>query len=155
MVTIRTVQNIKLGSRITFANGVYAILLGIFYLVFTNFIMKINFRAIDGISWGFFDKFNPQIGWLFFRLFILLGLVLIAVGACIIYLSHIIAKKKEKDFWVVLFIIGIIFWTGLFVIEALNRNIYTIVLSFFGWLTFIIGMLIPIGYYLEKPYKEY
>jgi len=155
MVTIRTVQNINLGSRITFANGVYAIFLGIFYLVFTNFIMKINFRAIDGISWGFFDKFNPEIGGLFFRLFILISLVIMAMGACIIYLSHIIKKKKEKDFWIVLFIIGIIFWTGLFVIEALNRNIYTIVLSFIGWLTFIMGMLIPIKYYLEKPYRDY
>ena len=155
MVTIRTVQNIKLGAKITFANGIYAILLGLFYLTFSQFILKINFRSIDGISWGFFDKFNPAIGSMFIRLFILVSLIIFATGACIIYISYIIGKKKEKDLWIVLFIIGIIFWTGLFIIEALNRNIYTILLSFTGWLWFIIGMLIPIKYYLEKPFDEY
>jgi hypothetical protein len=154
MVTIRTIENIKLGSRITFANGIYAILLGIFYFIMKDFILKINFRSL-GSSWGFFDKFNPEISALFGRLFILVGLIIIATGAGIIYLSHIIQKKKEKDFWIVLFIIGIIFWTGLFIIEALNKNIYTITLSFVGWLTFVIGMLIPIKYYIEKPYVDY
>lgn len=155
MVTIRTVQNIKLGARITFANGVYALLLGAFYMFFAEFILKINFRAIDGISWGFFDKFNPAIGSMFVRLFILVSLIIFATGIFIIYMSHVISKKKEKDFWIILFIIGIIFWSGLFTIEALNKNIYTILLSFTGWLWFVIGMLIPIKYYLEKPYDTY
>ena len=99
MVTIRTVQNIKLGARITLWNGIYTILLGIFYLVFTNIILKINFSAIKDASWGFFDKFNPEIGAMFGRLFILVGLIIIAIGACIIYLSYTISKKKEKDYW--------------------------------------------------------
>jgi len=155
MVTIRTIENIKLGSRITFLNGIYAILLGIFYIVSSNFLLTVNFRQIQDASWGFFEKFNPEIATLFGRLFILVGLIIIAAGICIIYLSHIIAKKKEKDFWIVLFIIGIIFWTGLFIIEALNKNIYTISLGFIGWISFIVGMLIPIKYYLEKPYDRY
>lgn len=154
MVNIKTIKNIKLGSKITLINGIYAILLGIFYLAFSNFILKINFQAIDS-AWGFFERYNAEIGSLFGRLFILVGLIIIAVGACIIYLSHCISKKKEKDLWIVLFIIGIIFWSGLFTIEALNQNLYTITLTFIGWITFIIGMLIPIRYYLEKPYDSY
>ena len=154
MVTIRTVQNIKIGSRITLLNGIYAILLGIVYLVFARNILKINFSAI-GSLWAFFDKFNPEIGSLFVRLFILVGLVIIATGAGITYLSHMISKKKEKDYWVVLFLIGIIFWIGLFTIEALNKNLYTIIASFIGLLSFIIGMLIPIKYYFRKPYETY
>ena len=155
MVTIRTVQNIKLGARLTLINGIYAIFLGIFYLFFSEFIMQVNFSKIEGITWGFFDKFNPAIGSLFFRLFILVGLIIIAMGAAIIYLSYNIMKKKEKDLWIVLFIIGMIFWTGLFVIEALNKNMYTISLGILGWASFILGMLIPIKYYLQKPYQEY
>jgi len=154
MVAIRTIENIKTGSRITLWNGIYAILLGFFYLIFSNFILKINFRALEG-SWGFFDKFNPEISALFGRLFILVGLIIVAVGAGIVYLSYSIAKKKEKDLWVVLFVIGIIFWSGLLTIEILNQNVYTISLSFIGWITFIIGKIIPIKYYLEKPYSSY
>jgi hypothetical protein len=155
MVTIRTVQNIKLGAKITFVNGIYAIICAILYFIFFEFLMTINFSKIEGASWGFFDKFNPAIGSLFFRLFLLVALVIIAMGAAIMYLSYNIMKKKEKDLWVVLFIVGMIFWTGLFTIETLNKNYYTMIFSFIGWLSFIIGMLIPIKYYLEKPYTEY
>jgi len=154
MVTIRTVENIKLGSKITFANGIYAILLGFAYIFFFREIMRINFRHVN-TTWGFFEKYNPAISSMFLRFFILIGLIIIAVGASIIYLSAIIHRKKEKDMWVVLFTIGIIFWTGLLTIEVLNLNIYTIFLSFLGWLSFIIGMIIPIKYYIEKPYDSY
>ena len=153
MVTIRTVQNIKIGSRITFLNGIYAILLGIVYLVFARNILKINFSAI-GSLWAFFDKFNPEIGSLFVRLFILVGLVIVATGAGITYLSHIISKKKEKDYWIVLLIMGVIFWTGLFIIEAMNKNVYTITASVIGWISFVIGMVIPIKYYFQKSYQD-
>lgn len=155
MVTIRTVQNIKFGSKITLLNGIYAIFLGFFYIIFSKFILNINFKSIKDITWGFFYKFNPEIASMFGRLFILVGLIIIGTGGAIIYLSNTISRKKEKDLWIVLFIIGIIFWTGLFTIEALNKNPYTITASFIGWLSFVIGMLIPIKYYLEKPYDSY
>ena len=154
MVTIRTIEHIKTGAKINMWNGIYAVLLGFFYLIFSDFILKINFRAL-GDSWGFFDKFNPDLSALFGRLFILVGLIIVAVGAGLIYLSHTVAKKKEKDLWIVLFIIGIIFWSGLLTIEILNKNYYTIAMSFFGWITFVVGMFIPIRYYLEKPYDSY
>jgi len=149
MVTIRTIENIKLGSKITLINGIYAILLGIFYLIYKEFILKISFRAFDA-SWGFFDRYSPEISALFSRLFILVGLIIIASGICIIYLSYQIHRKKEKDLWIVLLVIGMIFWSGLFIIEALNKNVYTTALSFIGWLSFIIGTVIPIKYYVQR-----
>jgi len=146
---IRTIENIKLGAKITRFNGIYAILLGIFYLAYKEFILKVNFDSF-GASWGFFDKYSPEVSALFGRLFILVGLIIIAVGICIIYLSNQINKKKEKDLWVILGIIGITFWMGLFTIEALNRNIYTTVLSLIGLLSFVIGTAIPIKYYIRS-----
>ena len=154
MVNIKTIKNIKLGSKITLVNGIYAILIGIFYLTFSNFILKINFESM-GIAWGFFERYNAEISALFGRLFILVGLIVIAIGAGIIYLSYCIIKEKEKDLWIVLFFIGIVFWSGLFIIEALNQNWYTIGMTLVGWVSFIIGMMIPIRYYIEKPYKSY
>lgn len=154
MLTIRTIEHIKTGARITLLNGIYAILLGIFYAIFSGFIMKIDFRAIES-SWGFFERYNHEISSLFLKYFILISVIIIAVGVCIIYLSFHILKKKEKATWVVLFIIGIVFWSGLLTVEILNKNIYTICLGFIGWASFILGMIIPIKYYTEKSYDTY
>jgi len=71
------------------------------------------------------------------------------------YLSDFIYKRKEKTTWVILFVSGIISWAGLLTISILVKNWILIVLDFIGWLTFILGMLIPINYYLEKKYREY
>ena len=40
-------------------------------------------------------------------------------------------------------------------IDILDVAVYLGAIVFIGWLIFIIGMLLPISYYLEKPYKEY
>lgn len=154
MLTIKTIENIKFGSKITLFNGIYVILLGIYYALFSDLIMTDNFRAFDSF-WSFFTRYNSKIGLLFTKNFILMGLFMIAIGICIIYFSMQISKKKEKIDWVILFIIGILFWSGLFIIELFNINLYTIILSFIGWLSFIIGMIIPIRYYIEKPYDSY
>jgi len=154
MLTIRTVQNIKVGSRITYLNGIYAIILGLFYIIFFKFIIKINFRKIDAI-WQIFEKYNPQISQIFIRLFILKGIFIIALGIILIYLSLYILKKKDKNAWFVLFIIGVLFWASLLVIEIFDKNIYTIIASAVGWIMFIIGMLLPIKYYIEKEEEGY
>ena len=149
MITADTLRKVKFGAKLTFANGIYAIFLGIFYLFLTEFILKINFKML-GSSWGFFDRYNAELGALFSRLFILVGIIIIAMGIAIIYLSYCILKKKAKDLWVVLFIIGVIFWSGLTAIEACNMNIYTIGTSLFGLISFLIGMTIPLRYYLHS-----
>lgn len=154
MVTIQTIENIKLGSKITLYNGIYAILTGLFYILCYNWIMRENFRAVKSV-WQVFYKYNPDISSLFFQLFFLKGLLIIALGIFIIYLSIFINKKKEKSTWVILFITGVIFWAGLLITEVLSRNIYTILLSFFGWFSFVIGQLIPIKYYVHKVYDSY
>jgi len=154
MLTIRTVQNIKRGSRITYINGIYAIILGIIYISLFKFIIKVNFRKIDAI-WQIFEKYNPGISSIFIRLFILKGIFIIALGIIIIYLSLYILKKKDKNAWFVLFIIGVLFWASLLVIEIFDKNIYTIIAAGIGWIMFIIGMLLPIKYYIEKEETGY
>jgi hypothetical protein len=99
--------------------------------------------------------YSWDISYLFYLFNILIGLLLISNGITIAYLSDFIIKRKEKITWVILFITGIISWAGLLTISILFQSIVLIVLSFIGWLIFIIGMLLPISYYLEKPYKEY
>jgi len=154
MLTIRTLENIKRGASITFYNGIYAILFGIFYLVFFRFILKENFRAIT-IVWQVFAKYNPALNSLLVRLMVLKGLFIITIGIAIIYLSLYILRKKDRATWIILFIIGLTFWPILLTFEILDKNLYTTVLSSIGWITFIIGMIIPIRYYMQRNYTEY
>ncbi|MEK6873012.1 MAG: hypothetical protein AABW90_03290 [Nanoarchaeota archaeon] len=148
------IQRVKQGAKITLVNGIYMIFLGAFFIVLVNFNMKQNFNAINQL-WGFFSKFNPEISFLFALFNILLGIFLISAGIIIIYLSDFIIKRKEKTTWVMLFLFGITNWVGLLIITILLKNIILISLTFIGWVSFIIGMLLPIQYYLEKGYREY
>lgn len=154
MLTIKTLEKIKKGAWITLLNGGYTILFGILYLSLMSFILKINFRHIE-IVWQVFQKYNPEANFLIVRLMILKGIFIIAIGIIITYLSNYLLKKKEKITWVILFTIGIIFWPAVLVMEFLDGNIYTITASSIGWITFIIGMLIPIKYYTQREYSEY
>ena len=148
------IRRVKQGAKITLYNGIYMILFGVFYSVFFKFNMKQNFNAILEL-WGFFAKFNPEITKLFVLFNILIGLFLISTGITIIHLSDFILKRKEKMTWVILFLSGIITWGGLLFISILFKNPVLIILSLIGWVIFIIGMLLPIRYYLEKSYREY
>ena len=148
------IKRVKQGARITFYNGIYMILFGGFYIGFIKFNMTQSFNAISEL-WGFFTKFNPEISTLFLLFNTLIGFFLISTGITVIYLSDFIMKRKEKMTWVILFLSGIISWGGLFIISFLFKNQILIALSFIGWLSFIIGMLLPIKYYMEKSYREY
>ena len=154
MLTIQTVENIKKGSQITLFNGIYAILVGILYLIFLFPILKMNFRSID-VIWQIFSKYNPELSSMVIQMMILKGIMIIATGITIIYLSNYIIRKKDKTAWVILFLVGLIFWPTILTLEIMSKNFYTIVASFIGWLTFVIGMLIPLKYYMQKEYPEY
>jgi len=148
------IKRVKQGAKITLYNGIYSVLLGIFYIFFVNLIMIMNFNSISRL-WGFFIKYEPEISRLFYLLNINIGIFLIVIGIIIIYLSYFIYKRKEKMVWVILFISGIISWAGLLTITILMKNIVLIILSSIGWITFVFGMILPIRYYLEKEYREY
>lgn len=148
------IHRVKQGARITYYNGLYMILIGIFVIFFIDFNMFINFNTIPQL-WSFFIKYNWKIAYMFILLNVLTGILMISQGILHMYLSDFIIKRKEKMTWVILFISGIISWAGILTIFTLFKNWYWITLGFIGWLVFIIGMLIPIQYYLEKPYKEY
>ncbi len=148
------IRRVKRGASITFYNGIYMIILGIYFISFVNFNMKTNFNSISQL-WGFFSKFNTEIAFLFLLFNMIVGVFLISNGVNIMYLSDFIYKRKEKMPWVILFFSGLISWVGLLTIMILAKNLLLIILSFLGWLTFAIGMLLPIRYYLEKSYREY
>jgi len=154
MLTVQTVHNIKRGAWMTYYNGIYAVILGIVYLFFVKTIIKMNFKSIDAV-WQVFAKYNPELSSMIVRVLILKGVLIIAVGVAIVYLSNYILKKKEKAAWVVLFIIGLMFWGTLLAVEIFDRNWYTIIAVLVGWLTFIIGMLLPLKYYLQRDQIEY
>ena len=148
------IQRVKLGARITLINSIYMIFLGVFFIVLVNFNMKKNFNVINQL-WGFFSKFNPEISFIFYLFNILIGVFLISSGIIMFYLSDFIIKRKEKMTWVMLFLFGIINWVGLLIVTVLLKNLLLILLTFIGWVSFVFGMLLPIGYYLEKSYREY
>ena len=148
------IRKVKQGAKITFYNGAYMILFGVFYAIFAKFNMKHNFNAISEL-WGFFAKFNPEITSLFYLFNILIGLFLISTGITVMYFSDFIIKRKDKMTWVILFLSGLIAWVGLLIISFLFKNYILIILSLIGWLTFVFGMLLPISYYMEKSYREY
>ena len=148
------IQKVKQGARMTYANGFYMMLLGLFIIFFDNFNMKINFNSIEQL-WGFFSKFNSQIANIFILFHILIGIMLLTSGIIIVYLSDYIIKRKEKMTWVMLFLFGVTNWVTLLIITILLKNNILIIITFIGWLTFSIGMLLPISYYLQKNYREY
>ena len=154
MLTIKTVENIKLGSRITYFNGIYAVLTGLYYIIFCNWILKTNLRAFSSV-WAVFSKYNPDLAMLLVKLQVIQGILVIALGLSIIYLSAYIARRKDRSAWVALFVMGLLLWAGLLTLEILNWNLTNIIITGIGWLMFIIGMLIPIGYYLGKSDYEY
>tara|TARA_Y100000310_G_C20295011_1_gene628954 strand:+ start:241 stop:693 length:453 start_codon:yes stop_codon:yes gene_type:complete len=148
------IQTVKQGARITYANGLYMMLLGLFLIFFDNMNMKINFTEINQL-WGFFSKFNPEIANIFILFHILIGILLFSSGIVILYLSDYIIKRKEKMTWVMLFLFGIINWVALLIITIILGNTILMIATFIGWVTFSIGMLLPINYYLQKSYREY
>ncbi len=148
------IKRVKQGARITQYTGIYMIVLGVFFIFFVNFNMKNNFNEIVQL-WGFFLRYNASIAFLFFLFNILIGVLLISQGIIVIFLSDFIIKRKDKMTWVTLFLSGLITWAGLLTICIFMKNWILIGLSFLGWLFFILGMLIPIRYYVEKNYKEY
>jgi len=148
------IQRVKQGAKVTFYNGIYMVLFGLFYVFFVKSNMEKNFSSINEL-WGFFARYNSDISYLFYLFNVLIGLFLISSGITIMHLSDFIIKRKDKMTWVVLFISGLIAWAGLFTISVLFQNWILIILSFIGWVTFVFGMVLPIRYYLEKSYKEY
>jgi len=80
---------------------------------------------------------------------------LISFGILIIYLSYFILKRKDKLAWAVLFFAGIFSWASLFIINFMKGSWFMIVASFIGWASFVIGMILPVRYYLRKEYPEF
>jgi uncharacterized membrane protein HdeD (DUF308 family) len=148
------IQRVKQGAKITLYNGIYMILFGLFYVVFINFNMRSNFHGI-GVIWQLFTKYNPEVYHLFMYLNIIIGVFMISMGIIVIYMSYFILKRKEKMTWVVLLLSGLIGWAGLLIVSFFIGNKFLVGLSFFGWFSFIIGMILPLRYYVEKQYREY
>jgi len=148
------IQRVKQGAKITYYNGIYMIMFGLFYIFFVKFNMKANFNSIEQL-WGFFARYSSDISYLFYLFNVLIGLFLISSGITVMHLSDFIIKRKDKMTWVILFVSGLIAWVGLFIISVLFKNWVLIVLSFIGWADFVFGMVLPIHYYLEKNYREY
>tara|TARA_Y100000034_G_C6906765_1_gene421089 strand:+ start:918 stop:1370 length:453 start_codon:yes stop_codon:yes gene_type:complete len=148
------IQKVKQGARITLWNGIYMILFGIFQIFFAEYNMENNFKAVQSI-WLLFVRYNLKISKLFLLFNISIGILLVSIGVFITYVSYFIIKRKDKLAWVMLFTSGIISWVGLLIISFLFKNLVLIILSLVGWVMFVLGMFIPIRYYLEKSYREY
>ena len=154
MINFRTLEKVKWGARLTYYNGIYAFILGVFYIAFFDWILKTNFNALK-VIWSVFAQYNPGISYLLIKLVILKGVLVVAISIMIMYLSSFVYRKKDRISWLILLIIGIIFWPGLLVMEFLDRNIWTIILASIGWISFIIGVLIPIRYYVIDVQESY
>ncbi len=154
MLTVKTLQNIKRGAWFTIFNGVYAILFGALYIGLFEFILRSNFSAID-VVWQVFAKYNPATSHLIIKLLIFKGIFIMTIGIIIIYLATYLLRKKDRDTWISLFIIGVLFWPSLLTFEVLDGNWYTSIIVGIGWVMFIIGMLIPIRYYSQRDFTDY
>jgi len=154
MINFRTLERVKWGARVTYYNGIYAFILGIVYIAFFEFILKTNFTSLK-VVWNVFSQYNPGISYLLVKLVILKGVLVVAVSIIIMYLSSYVYRKKDRTSWLILLIIGIIFWPGLLVMEFLDKNIWTIILTSIGWISFLMGILIPVRYYVIDVQESY
>lgn len=148
------VRLIKLGSFITLYNGIYAIILGFFFIFYSKFLISKYFERFPEVWEILVKKWLSDISQ-YYLILMYTGFLLISFGIFIIYLSVFIIKKRDKFAWVVLFLAGILGWAGMFVVNILAKNVLVIVLSFIGWVSFVIGMTIPLKYYIKKEIPEF
>ncbi len=134
-------------------NGIYAIVYGILMLIFSRMIIAEYFRK-NPIPWSLFTVNFNYPAKLYYSLMFTHGFLLISLGIFIIYLSYFILKRKDKLAWIVLFSGGIISWASLFIVHIIMGSLIITILSFIGWVSFIIGVVIPVNYYLKKRYHE-
>ncbi len=147
------VKLIRLGSLITLYNGIYAILFGFFMIFFSKFLIAKYFESFPEVWEILVKKWISDISQ-YFLILIYTGFLLVSFGIFVIYLSVFVIKKKDKLAWAVLFFGGILGWASMFIVNILAKNLIMIVLSFIGWASFIIGMIIPIKYYIHKEYAK-
>jgi hypothetical protein len=145
---------IKLGSLLTLYNGIYAIIMGFFMVIFSKFLIKKYFEPFPEIWDILVKKWISDISQ-YHLILIYTGFLLAAFGVFIIYLSIFVMKKKDNLAWFVLFFGGILGWASIFVVNVLAKNLIMSILGFIGWASFIIGMLIPIKYYIQKGYPRF
>ena len=145
---------IRTGALITLYNGIYAIFYGILIFVFKNIILTEYFSKVP-VPWHIFSRSFPKRADLYYSLLITNAFFLIVFGIFIIYMSYFILKRKDKLAWVVLFFAGIFGWASLFIINFMKGSWFMTIASFIGWGSFVIGMILPIGYYLRKEYPGF
>lgn len=145
---------IRLGSLITLYNGIYAISFGFFVIIFSKFLVGKYFEPFPEIWEILVRKWISDISQ-YFLILISIGFLLISFGIFVTYISIFIIKRKDKLAWVVLFLAGILGWASLFIINIIGKNLLMIVLSSIGWVSFVIGMILPIRYYLKKELPKF
>ena len=145
---------IKWGSLLTLYNGIYAIIMGFFMILFSKFLIKKYFEPFPEIWDILVKKWISDISQ-YYLILIYTGFLLVAFGIFIIYLSLFVMKKKDNLAWFVLFFAGLIGWASIFIVNILAKNLIMVILGFIGWASFIVGMLIPIKYYIQKGYPRF
>lgn len=148
------IKLIRLGSLITLYNGIYAMIYGALLIIFNEVILSEYFIKTS-VRWDIFAKSFPYRAKLYSSLLLTHAFFLISLGVFIIYLSYFILKKKDKLAWVVLFSAGIISWASLFIINVMMGSWIIRVSSFIGWVSFAIGMVIPLKYYIQKGMPDF
>ncbi len=145
---------IKWGSLLTLYNGIYAIIMGFFMVVFSKFLIKKYFEPFPEIWDILVKKWISDISQ-YHLILIYTGFLLVAFGIFVIYLSIFVMKKKDNLAWFVLFFGGLLGWASIFIVNILAKNLVMGLLGFIGWASFIIGMLIPVKYYIQKGYPRF
>lgn len=148
------IRVIRLGSFVTLYNGIYAVLCGLAAFIFRDTLLSEYFRRFP-VTWELFGQSFPERAALYSRLFFISGFLTISFGVFIIYLSYFILKKRDKLAWVILFSAGILGWASLLIINILAQNWISVIIYSVGWLSFVIGMIIPIRYYITKEIPEF
>jgi len=145
---------IGLGSLITLYNGIYAVAYGLLMIIFGKIVLSEYFRKIP-LNWRIFAENFPERAGLHFSLLLIQAFFLISLGVFIVYLSYFILKKRDKLAWVVLFSGGIISWASFFIINVLIGSPVIMIFSFIGWVSFVVGMIIPLKYYIQKELPRF
>lgn len=145
---------IKMGSLITLYNGIYAIVMGFFMIIFSKFLIKKYFEPFPEIWEILVKKWITDISQ-YHLILIYTGFLLVSFGIFLIYLSIFVMKKKDNLAWAVLFFGGILGWASIFVVNIIAKNTIMSVLGFIGWASFVIGMIIPVKYYIQKGYPRF
>jgi hypothetical protein len=137
-------SSVKIGSRVMYTMGLYALVMSLFWIFLTEMIFMSDFLSYTGQSYADYLASSPKPAELYIVTKKLWGIMMLLISLLIIFINQKSYSKGEKWSWYALLITGIMLWGSLIgyriVIGYIAPSIVTFII---GTALFLIGIALP------------